>query len=72
MSESNMFIFVWNAVTETPARSEVFHNQEDAWANIRDTRVRNWPHFIIEINGDPMDNSNVVFKPIEFVQQMMG
>lgn len=72
MSESSMHVFVWNSTVENPARSEVFHTQEDAWVSIRDMRIRNWPDFIIEFNGNPTENSNFVMTAMAFVQQMMS
>jgi len=70
--QENMHIFIWKATSERPARAEPFHNQEEAWASISDTKVRHWPDFIIEFNGDPTENSNFVMKPMAFVEQMMS
>lgn len=68
----DIFIFVWKATEQNNARSEAFMSKVDAWVEFRESRVCRWPDFIIQIIGEPTDNSNIVMKPIDFAQQMMG
>ena len=67
-----MFVFVWKSTADYDARAHAYMSEADAWEYMSDCSPKHWPDFIIEMNGEPTENSNFVMKPVVFVERMIG